>query len=114
MENYESNDEGLNSFLIYDLVELKAVEHIDLIEKAFASERVDKFVMGDFEDVQVELGLIEKRTKPKQRLRWLDHFGQKTDGQMVPSERNSKKVEKKEKKKSKQEKKARKKNRKKK
>ena len=66
LENYKENDEGLNGFIVYDLVRLRATEHIDLIEKTFKSDNVDEMITGDFEDVQVELGLIEKRiTKPK-------------------------------------------------
>src|SRR5262249_12935727 len=61
LEHYTENDEGLNGFIIYDLVELNAVEHLDLIERAFRSETVDEMILGDFEDVQVRLGLLEER-----------------------------------------------------
>ncbi len=110
LQKYGENDEGLNGFLIYDLVELKAVEQIDLIEKAFASDNVDEFIMGDFEDVQIELGLIEKRTKPRPRPDWFENFPR--EKKMFQIERDAQKAEKKEKNKRKQEKKSRKKNRK--
>ena len=58
LENYESNDEGLNGFLIGDLVKLNAVEQIDLIRHAFAAEAVDESIYGDVEDVQIQLGLL--------------------------------------------------------
>jgi hypothetical protein len=110
LEKYAGNDEGLNGFLIYDLVQLKAVEKIDLIEKAFASKNVDEFIMGDFEDVQIELGLIEKRTKLRPRPDWFDDSSREKE--MFQPERNVKKTEKKDKNKRKQEKKSRQKNRK--
>jgi HEAT repeat protein len=108
LEKYEENDEGLNGFLIYDLVQLKAVEHVDLIGDAFAAEAVDEFIMGDFEDVQVELGLLKERTTARRPL--LPNFLPDTDG--FPRTSKPKKLEKKTKSKRKQEKKSRKKNRK--
>ena len=110
LEKYEENDEGLNGFLIYELVKLKAVEHTGLIERAFASDHVDKFIMGDFEDIQVELGLIDERTTPRPRMSLLDRLPHE-EGLFMP-ERKVQKAGKKEKNKRKQEKKSRKKNRK--
>ncbi len=112
LEAFETNDEGLNAFLIYELTQLKAVEHVDLIGKAFASDTVDEMVMGDFEDVQIELGLLEERTAPRHIRPWFDDFPLRKDA--VQAEQNVKKAEKKAKTKRKQEKKSRKKNRKKK
>jgi ribosomal protein L7/L12 len=110
LEKYEENDEGLNGFLIYELVKLKAVEHIGVIEKAFVSDHVDVFIMDDFEDVQVELGLIDKRTAPRPRMSLLDRLPHE-ENLFVP-ERKAPNIEKKEKNKRMQEKKSRKKNRK--
>ena len=64
LELFEQNDEALNAFIIGDLVDLKAVEQIELIEKAFIAGRVDEMVGGDFEDVQIELGIMDKRKTP--------------------------------------------------
>lgn len=110
LENYKEQDEGLNAFLIVVLVELKATEHIALIEQAFGDGCVDEIVMGGFEDVQVALGLLEERARP----RYTSHFYPRVEGeQLVPAFKKPKSEEK-EKKKRKQEKKSRKKNRKKK
>src|SRR5215207_1348309 len=79
LENYQQNDEGLNGFIIYDLVRLRATEHIDLLERAFKSENVDEMIMGDFEDVQVELGLIEKRITKPARLPFLESLSQRDE-----------------------------------
>jgi hypothetical protein len=40
-------------------------ESADVIEQAFASGRVDLMVRGDWEDVQIELGLLDKRITPR-------------------------------------------------
>jgi hypothetical protein len=71
LENYESNDEGLNGFLIGDLVKLNAVEQIDLIRRAFAAESVDESIYGDVEDVQIQLGLLKERLTPERPWRFL-------------------------------------------
>lgn len=110
LENYKENDEGLNGFIIYDLVRLGAVEYIELIEKAFKSECVDEFIMGDFEDVQVELGLIKERITKPARLPSFERLYPRNE--IFESEWKASQTKKKEKKKRKQEKKSRKKNRK--
>jgi hypothetical protein len=110
LEGFKENDESLNGSMISDLVQMKvALEHIGLIEEAFKSGNVDEAVDGDFEDIQVQLGLIEKRTKPRPRPLL---FGR---DQVLTSENlpDVKKTVKKEKNKRKQEKKSRKRNRKK-
>lgn len=112
LENYESNDESLNGFLIGDLINLQAVEQIDLIKRAFAAGAVDEFISGDVEDVQVEMGLLEKRITPERPWR-IGNFAPEP-GDFFEGSIKSHQTEKKEKNKRKQEKKSRKKNRKKK
>ena len=58
-------DPTLNAFLISYLVELKAVETAPLMEQAFAADAVDESVHGDWEDVQVDLGLLQERQTPR-------------------------------------------------
>jgi hypothetical protein len=110
LEQYKENDEGLNGFIIHDLVRLRAVEQIGLIENAFKAEKVDEMIMGDFEDVQIELGLLEKRTTKQARLPFFE--GLTPRDEMFEPERKASHDKKKEKNKRKQEKKSRKKNRK--
>lgn len=110
LEEYETNDEGLNGFLIGDLIDVKAVEQIELIKKAFEANAVDEFINGDVEDVQIEMGLLEKRLTPERPLRF-GRFAPEPDEFFAPVPKSSK-VAKKEKNKRKQEKKSRKKNRK--
>ena len=51
----------LNALLISPLLDLRAVEAAPIMEKAFASGRVDETVAGDWEDVQIELGIKTQR-----------------------------------------------------
>jgi hypothetical protein len=107
---YKDNHEALNGSMISDLVQMNAAgEYIGLIEEAFKSGNVDEAVDGDFEDIQVKLGLIEKRKTPRPRPLWFN------DDQVFGSDNLPaiKKSVKKEKNKRKQEKKSRKRNRKK-
>lgn len=63
---HKDNDAALNGSMISNLVYMNAArEHMGLIEEAFNSGNVDESVDGDFEDIQVKLGLIEKRSKPR-------------------------------------------------
>ncbi|HET7231843.1 MAG TPA: hypothetical protein VFJ16_17660 [Longimicrobium sp.] len=54
-------DEDLNASLVSSLVNLRAVEAAPVIEEAFSAGAVDEFLVGDWEDVQVELGLLAER-----------------------------------------------------
>jgi hypothetical protein len=56
---FSEQDPPLNGFLVLYLVDLDAVEAAPLIERAFQADRVDTMVMGDWQDVQYELGLLE-------------------------------------------------------
>ncbi len=55
----------LNAFLISPLLDLRAVEAAPVMEQAFVAGRVDETVAGDWEDVQVELGLKTHREHPR-------------------------------------------------
>ena len=57
--------------MISYLTDLKAVESVPLVEQAFQSGNVDISVMGDFEDFQIELGLLEERLTPPLQYRWM-------------------------------------------
>lgn len=106
---YENNDEGLNGFLIGDLVEMKAVEQIDLIKRAFEAGAVDEMMNGDVEDVMIDLGLLEERITPARP--WYPLSGNMIAEPETPVKRANLQ-RKQEKNKRKQEKKSRKKNRK--
>lgn len=57
LEQFAENDPEFNAFLILALVHLEAKEAAPLMEQAFAADRVEYFVLGDWDDVQVRLGL---------------------------------------------------------
>ena len=61
LERFAEQSETLNAFLISPLWDLKAVEAMPVIERAYASGRVDESVQGDVEDVQIQFGLKTQR-----------------------------------------------------
>lgn len=67
---YREQADTLNTYLILNLVEFKAVEAAGLIEEVFAAELADDTVMGDWQDVQIELGLLDKRTSPPRQTKY--------------------------------------------
>jgi hypothetical protein len=64
LKNFQENDASFNGFLIGYLMDLKAIESSMLIQQAFQANCVDETIAGDWEDVQVEYGLIEERNTP--------------------------------------------------
>jgi HEAT repeat protein len=71
LERFAKNDPELNGFLISYLIDLRAVEATPSMECAFAADRVDLSIAGDWEDVQVELGL---KTARETTRAYLSHF----------------------------------------
>lgn len=65
LERFDDQEEDFNAFLMSALVNLKAVEALPVIERAFAAGAVEEFVMGDWEDVQIEFGLKTERETPR-------------------------------------------------
>ncbi len=59
LENFEENDEELNAFLVTNLLQIKAVETLSLIERAFKADKVDDFIV-DLDDVLVGFVLKER------------------------------------------------------
>lgn len=82
LAHFRRQDADFNAFLVMHLVDLNATESAALIRKAFAERRVDIRIMGDIEDVEIELGLRTERATPAPAL---DHFrrGPQT-GPLVP------------------------------
>jgi hypothetical protein len=57
LSKFEKNDEVFNSLLVADLLDLKATEAAELIERAHAADRVDLLMCGNWETVRQELGV---------------------------------------------------------
>jgi hypothetical protein len=74
LEQYSHNNFTLNAFLILYLTELEALESMDIIRNAFSQDCVDNSVMGDMEDVEIALGVREKRTGERKRFNIFDDF----------------------------------------
>jgi hypothetical protein len=111
LEQYEQNDETINGFIISFLTDLKAVESVPLVERVFQADAVDLSVQGDYEDFQIELGLLEKRLTPPPRYVWAPDPQAEWEADKKArrdEERRQREQKKKEKKKRKQAKKARK------
>lgn len=68
MERFAENDPSLNGFLVAYLLDLHAIEKTSLMQRAFDAGSVDPTIAGDWEDVQVELGLKNARETPRPPL----------------------------------------------
>jgi len=68
LERFADLDPTLNGFIISYLIKVDAVKAAPLMERAFKAGRVDLMVMGDWEEVQMELGLLEGRTSASPSL----------------------------------------------
>lgn len=66
LRSFEDNEQTLNTEIVSVLLDLNAVESIDLIREAYAKDCVDLDCVGDVEDVEIALGLrTERDTAPK-------------------------------------------------
>ncbi|HXG63891.1 MAG TPA: PBS lyase [Blastocatellia bacterium] len=74
LERFAQQEPTFNAFLISSLVELGAVESASLIERAFAADSVDVSIGGDWDDVQVDLGLKEPGEKQIRQQRLLEEL----------------------------------------
>ena len=68
LEKFRDNNPTFNALLIGILIDLQAVEVINIIERAFKANEVDTWVTGDWEDVEVELGLKTRQEVPVGRF----------------------------------------------
>ena len=66
LEKLKEHDPEFNGFLIASLCDLQATESAATIQRAFAVNSVDPSIAGDWEDVQVALGLKEARETPRE------------------------------------------------
>lgn len=80
LEQFATQSETLNAMLVAELWDLKAVEAMPAIERAYASGRVDESVNGDVEDVQIHFGLKTEREPPPKPNR-LTELGNKLRAQ---------------------------------
>ena len=69
--HFSTMEQELNGFIVNALVDLKAVEAAPVMEQAFAADKVDISILGDWEDAQIALGLLDKRLTPPPEYVWL-------------------------------------------
>lgn len=65
LKRFENHDVDLNSFAVSSLMDLSAVESIDIIRQAFQKNSVNINIPGDLEDVEIDLGLRMHRETPR-------------------------------------------------
>lgn len=67
LEPPADTDRTIGGFAVSALIDLQAVEAIDTIHNAFRRNAVDLSIVGDEEDVEIELGLRDRRATPAPR-----------------------------------------------
>ena len=63
LEDFETNDDEFNAFIIYGLAQLKAHETAPLVKAAYDANRVDLFLMGDYQDFEIAVGLRKRKDR---------------------------------------------------
>ena len=91
LSHWRENERGLNAFLIGYLADLEAVAVAPLMEEAFLGKQVDISINGDWEDIQIRLGLLTARKTPRPRYHyWSDIYGPTSeDRQTAPKAKKS-------------------------
>ncbi|MCW5209447.1 DUF1186 domain-containing protein, partial [Desulfobulbus sp. US1] len=74
LAQYRHNDHTLNGFFVGDLLDLNATQAFPTIQQAYQEKCVDLMVCGDLQDVEIELGLREKRTTTAPDLHNLENM----------------------------------------
>lgn len=74
LADYHQNDRSLNGLLISSLLDLKATESFPVIQQAYQENCVDVLICGDLEEVEINLGLREKRTTTAPDLYQLENI----------------------------------------
>lgn len=57
LSHYQDNDDSYNACFISYLVDLHATEHAEIIERAFAANKVDLMVRGNWNQLKKEMGI---------------------------------------------------------
>ncbi len=71
LRHYQGQDSSQNAFLVSGLIDLHAVAAADVMEAAFKAGAVDLSVSGDWEEVQIALGLLARRQTPRPKYGWI-------------------------------------------
>lgn len=71
LERHEETTDLLNAFIVSELTDLNAAEHIEIIRQAFKAGKVDLAIRGDVEEIEISLGLRNKRSTPLPEYGWV-------------------------------------------
>jgi hypothetical protein len=83
LAKHKKNDPEFNGFLVHELLTLKAVEAAPVMEQAFAADRVDITINGDWNEVQVALGLKTRAEVPERRISITEFFDPASSPQLT-------------------------------
>lgn len=64
LASYARQSRWYNATIVSALVDLQDVDSAELIKEAYEAQTVDLSICGDWEEVHIELGLLEKRVSP--------------------------------------------------
>lgn len=59
LQDFQNNEWDFNGMLIASLLHLKATDAAPLIQKAYEADTVDERICGSWEDVAIEMGVLE-------------------------------------------------------
>jgi len=78
LEQFAENSNEVNADLIAALASLKVVEAAPVIERAYAADKVDILFTGDWDEVQVQLGLqTTQQLDDKRRTQWAEEVARR-------------------------------------
>jgi hypothetical protein len=86
---FAEDDPTLNGFLIGYLVDLDAREALPTIAAAFGADHVDIGIGGDLEDVEIELGVRNRRETPRKPSPLFKEFRRIASGVVKREEREA-------------------------
>jgi len=67
LELFEENDPEINGFLVLSLAKLHATESVPVVRQAYAAGCVDPMILGNWDDAQVEFGLLSAEEAARHR-----------------------------------------------
>jgi hypothetical protein len=67
LQKFTDNSADLNAYLIGGLIDLNAIESVAVMEQAFQQKCVEESIVGDWDEVQVDLGLKTREEVPLKR-----------------------------------------------
>ena len=94
-DDFDEDELIVASFTMRQLVELKATEAAGVIEKLFAKDRIDLMVQGDWEDIQIGLGLKSERSTARPKFPLLPRLFQNFEAITPPQNEETPEVAKK-------------------